>query len=247
MSVTGEPGGAPVKCGIPVTDLGAGLLALAGILAAVAERERSGRGQHVETSLFDAGIGLAVWETTEYFFTGATPQPTGSAHRLSAPYQAYRAEDASFTVGADSDGLWPRFCEALGRPDLAVDERFATPSGRVTNVGALAAAVEEVTTTRPAAHWLEAFESRGIPCGLINSIPDAVADPQTVARGLVTELVHPTAGPVRSIGPVVHFSRTPASARTPAPLLGEHTAAVLAEIGVGDAELERLRADGVVV
>ncbi len=246
MSVTGTRDGEPVKCGIPVTDLGAGLLALSGILAAVLERERSGRGQLVETSLFDAGLGLAVWETTEYFFTGSTPRPTGSAHRLGAPYQAYRGRDGHFTVGGDSTRLWPLFCQVLGRPELAVDERFATSPGRVENVDALTEIVEAVTVSRPVAEWIQAFEDAGIPCGPINSIPAAVADPQTVARRLVAEVEHPTAGRVRSIGPVVHFSRTPASVRTPAPLLGEHTAEVLAGIGVEPDEYERLRAEGVV-
>ena len=135
MSVTGRPDGDdPVKCGIPVTDLGAGLFAVYGMLSALLARERTGEGQHVDTSLFEAGLGLSVWEATEHFYTGRMPRPTGSAHRLSAPYQAFRTSDGHITVGADGDGHWPLFCAELGVPELADDPRFATNADRLRHL-----------------------------------------------------------------------------------------------------------------
>jgi crotonobetainyl-CoA:carnitine CoA-transferase CaiB-like acyl-CoA transferase len=171
MSVTGHPGRPPVKVGIPITDLGGGLFAVFGILCALRARRATGRGQLVDTSLFEAGLALSVWEATEYWLTGRTPQPMGTAHRMNAPYQAFRASDGWFTVGAANSKLWPLFCGLLGRDDLPRDPRFESGALRVRHRAALEAEIERVTVTQPRAYWLARCEEAGIPAGPIYTIP----------------------------------------------------------------------------
>lgn len=246
MSVTGRRGDDPVKCGIPVTDLGAALFAVYGILSALFARERTGEGQQVETSLFETGLGLAVWEAVQYFHTGETPGPTGSAHRLGAPYQAFRCADGYINVGADGARHWPAFCEVLGVPELADDPRFATNSDRLAHLRDLVDQIEKRTAAETRGHWLGLLEQAGIPAGPINSVPEALADAQTQSRGMVQDLEHPSLGTIRALGPVVKLSGTPASIRAVAPDLGQHTSEVLRECGIAAAEIERLLASGVV-
>ncbi|MQA02448.1 MAG: CoA transferase [Streptosporangiales bacterium] len=246
MSVTGTPGGPPVKTGPPITDLGAGLFAVYGILGALVARDRTGNGQRVETSLFEAGLGLSVWEATEYFYTGRTPQPTGSAHRLSAPYQAIACRDGYVTVGADGERQWPKFCAVIGRSDLATDPRFGTNADRMRNLDQLVPLVEERTKEHDRSHWLALFEEAGIPAGPINTVPEALADEHTAARDMVVDVEHPRAGSTRTVGPVVKFSATPATVRTPAPELAEHTDDVLRELGYDAEGITKLRSAGVV-
>nr|WP_297414960.1 CoA transferase [uncultured Nocardioides sp.] len=245
MSVTGTPGDDPVKCGIPVTDLGAGMFAVYGILAALAARDRTGRGQQVDTSLFETGLGLEVWEAVEFFHTGNTPQPTGSAHRLGAPYQAFRCSDGYINVGADGTRHWPVFCKAIGAPELIDDPRFATNPDRLANLDQLVAAIERCTELETRAHWLRILEDVGIPAGPINSVPEALSDPQALARGMVQEVEHPRLGTLRALGPVVKLSDTPATITRTAPDLGQHTDEVLGELGVDPAEIAALREAGV--
>ena len=246
MSVTGVPGSDPVKCGIPITDLGAGLFAVYGILAALVERSSSGSGQYVETSLFETGLGLQVWEITENLYTGRIPQPTGSAHRLGAPYQAFRCSDGYITLGADSDRLWLTFCKVIDLPDLAHDRRFETNTGRMENLAALETAIEQRLSTRTRAHWLQLLEIAGIPAGPINTVPEALADPHTVARDMLVAQDHPQFGPLKTVGPVVKFSRTAASVRSVAPRIGENSVQVLTEAGFSEEEIGGLLGDGVV-
>lgn len=246
MSITGEPGRPPVKCGIPVTDLGAGLFAVYGILAALYERRGSGQGQYVETSLFETGLGLQVWEVTEAVYTGRVPQPTGSAHRLGAPYQAYRCADGAITVGADSDHHWVAFCSVLGREDLAQDPRFGTNADRMTNLQELQEVVEDVMSAHDRQTWLERLEAAGIPAGPINSVPEAIVDPHTVAREMIQEQEHPELGTIRTLGPVVKLSRTAASVRTVAPRIGADTTEVLADCGFSADEVDALLEAGTV-
>jgi crotonobetainyl-CoA:carnitine CoA-transferase CaiB-like acyl-CoA transferase len=241
MSVTGVPGGDPVKCGIPVTDLGAGLFAVYGILVALIARGATGQGQLVDTSLFEAGLGLGIWEATEYFYTGRTPRPTGSAHRLSAPYQAFKTSDGYVTVGADGARHWPQFCEIIGQEALIDDARFRTNSERLVNLAELAALIELQTVQQTTAYWLERLEEAGVPAGRINSVPEALGDPQAEARGMVIDVVHPRAGATKALGPVVKLSATPAAVRRPAPTLGQHTDEILAELGLASAHLRSLR------
>ncbi|MBI1736833.1 MAG: CoA transferase [Candidatus Rokubacteria bacterium] len=240
MSVTGTEGGPPVKVGVPITDLGAGLFGVFGILCALRARRLTGRGQYVDTSLFDAGVALSVWEATEHWCTGNVPRRLGTAHRLNAPYQAFRASDGHFTVGAANDKLWPLFCALLGRETLVHDSRFETLAGRLAHRAELERAIEEVTATQPRAHWLARCEAAGIPAGPINTVPEAHADPQAQARGMVQDVVHPEAGRVKALGNPVKLSKSPARLRKAAPRLGEDTRAILRDLGYADGDVDTL-------
>lgn len=246
MSVTGEPGRPPVKAGVPLTDLGAGLLALAGILAALIHRGRTGRGQYIDTSLVDAGVALSVWEATEYFSGAGVPQPLGSAHRMSAPYQAISCSDGYITLGAANDRLFRRLCEVLGHTEWAEETSFADDTGRVKNRAALAARIEAVTSEQPRRHWLELFERHDIPCGPINNYAEVLSDPHILARGLVVDTDHPVLGRIKTLGSPLKLSETPLSTGRPAPLLGQHTDDVLGAAGYSPADIAELRRAGVV-
>ncbi|MCE2542248.1 MAG: CoA transferase [Acidobacteria bacterium] len=246
MSVTGEPGGAPVKAGIPLTDLGAGLFAASGILAALHYRTRTGEGQHVDTSLVEAGVALSVWEATEYFSSGRAPQPMGSAHRMSAPYQAVACADGYVTIGAANDRLFERLCRLLGHPEWTSDPDYADDTARVANRQALAELIEVVTRTRARAHWLALFEEHGVPCGPINTYAEVFQDEQISARDMVLETDHPTLGRLRTLGSPLKMSRTPPRPGRPAPLLGQHTDEVLREAGYAPGDLTALRTAGVI-
>ena len=246
MSVTGEPGRTPVKAGVPLTDLGAGLLALSGILAALHHRSATGDGQQIDTSLVEAGLALSVWEATEYFATGRPPAPFGSAHRLSAPYQALQCADGHITIGAATDRLFERLCQLLGHAEWVDDPAYATNADRVKNHKTLAKRIEMITTRHAAAHWLGLFEANGIPCGPINSYADVMADPHIASRDMVLETDHPTLGRIRTLGTPLKLSQTPLRPGRAAPLLGQHTDAVLAEAGFEPASIARLRDTGTV-
>ena len=246
MSVTGEPGRPPVKVGVPVTDLGAGLFALAGILAALIHRTRSGRGQYIDTSLVEAGVALSVWEATEFFSGAGVPGPIGSAHRMSAPYQAIRCADGFITLGAANDRLFARLCELLGHPEWATDPDFADDTARVRNRETLATRIEGETLARPRAHWLAMFEAHDVPCGPINDYRDVMRDPHVRAREMVVETDHPTLGRMSTLGTPLKLSDTPLTPGRPAPLLGQHTDAVLRDAGYRPVEIRSLRACGVV-
>lgn len=244
MSVTGAPDGPPVKAGVPLTDLGAGLFALAAVLGALHWRATSGRGQHVDTSLFEAGLALSVWEATEYFSGRGVPGALGSAHRMVAPYQAFRCADGYITVGAANDRTFGRLAELLGHAEWTTDPRFGTGNARVAHREALAAEVEAVTLTGSRDSWLERLDAAGVPCGPIQTYAEAFASPQARARDMRVEVDHPTLGALQTLGTPIKLSETPIDPRRRAPMLGEHTDAILASAGYSEDEIEQLRAAG---
>jgi len=246
MSITGEPGGAPVKAGVPLTDLGAGLFALVGILAALQARSRTGAGQHIDTSLVDAGVALSVWEATEYFAGIGVPAALGSAHRMNAPYQAIHCADGYITIGAANERLFRRLCDLLGHPEWATEPEFADNASRVRNRAALAARIEAVMRGESCAHWLALFEANDLPCGPINDYPHVFADPHVAARAMVVDVEHPTLGTMKTLGSPIKMSATPPDPTRRAPMLGEHTDAVLHEAGYGASEIDALRRGGVI-
>jgi crotonobetainyl-CoA:carnitine CoA-transferase CaiB-like acyl-CoA transferase len=246
MSITGEPGGAPVKTGNSVADINAGILAAMGILAAYAHKLRTGQGQVVDTSLMEAALQQTYWQAAMYFATGTSPGPTGSAHILTAPYQAFRTADGWINIGGANQANWERIADVLGHPEWREDARFATNSARMQHLAALTAAMNAVLVTRGTAQWVAAFEQAGVPVGPVHSVGEALDHPQTRARGMVVDLDHPQAGRTRALGCPVHFSATPTRIDRPAPLLGEHSRSVLRDFGYGDDEIDRFVAARVV-
>jgi crotonobetainyl-CoA:carnitine CoA-transferase CaiB-like acyl-CoA transferase len=246
MSITGEPDGPPVKTGNPVADINAGILAVTGILAAWAHKLRTGEGQIVDTSLMEAALQQTYWHAAIHFATGESPGPTGSAHILTAPYQAFRAKDGWINIGGANQANWERIAEGLGHPEWRDDARFRTNSDRMANLSALTALMNAALATRTKAEWIDTFDAAGVPVGPVNSIGEALSHPQALARGMVVDLVHPQAGATKALGCPVHFSATPTSVTRPAPMLGEHSREVLAEAGYSDAEIDAFVAEGVV-
>ena len=246
MSITGEPGGPPAKTGNSVADINAGILAALGIVAAWAHKQRTGEGQVVDTSLMEAALQQTYWHATYAFATGASPGPTGSAHILTAPYQAFRTKDGWINVGGANQANWERIADVVGHPEWRDDPRFRTNSDRMAHLPALVGLMNGVLATRTRAEWIAAFDTAGVPVGPVNTVVEALADPQTLARGMVVETEHPEAGATKSLGCPVHFSATPTSVQRPAPLLGEHTREVLAAAGYAAAQIDALVAEGVV-
>ena len=240
MSITGEAGRPPVKVGVPLTDLGAGLFALSAILAALHYRTRTGRGQFIDTSLLEAGLALSVWEATEHFATGGIPQPTGSAHRMMAPYQAVRCSDGYVTIGAANDRLFKRLCVLLGHPEWAEQPDYRDDTHRVRNREALAALIESETAKQSRDHLLAMLDEAGIPCGPINTYDQVFADPQVQARHMMVETDHPSLGRIRTLGSPIKMSETPPITGRPAPRLGEHTREVLQEVGLTESEIQTI-------
>ncbi|AOS78747.1 CoA-transferase [Hydrogenophaga sp. PBC] len=246
MSVTGEPGRPPVKGGNAVSDMNAGILATVGILAAYIHRLKTGQGQIVDTSLADAALQQTYWHAAVWFATQRSPQPTGSAHLLTAPYQAFEASDGWINIGGANQANWERICEVLGHPEWRADPRFASNSERMAHLDELVERINAVVRPRSRADWQAAFDAAGVPAGPVHTIGEALSHPQTLARGMVVETVHPQAGPTRGVGCPIHFSATPTPASTAAPLLGQHTRDLLREAGYGDAQIDELIDEGVV-
>jgi crotonobetainyl-CoA:carnitine CoA-transferase CaiB-like acyl-CoA transferase len=228
MSITGEPGGRPVKSGLPVADLGAGLFCAVGILAAWSSSKETGQGQYLETSLFESTLALSVWESTEFWTTGTAPLALGSANRMSAPYQALATQDGYVTVGANNDRLWNRLCECIELTRLLTDERFIDNPRRMANRVALVAELEAVFTGRTTADWVEILLGAGIPAGPIQNYQQVLEeDPHVKERDMIKFLDHPVEGRIEVIGSPIRLSRTPPSIRRHPPLLGEHNDEVL--------------------
>ncbi len=243
MSITGEgPGRPPVKVGAPLCDITAGILLTMGVLAAYAHKQKTGVGQLVDTSLFEAGITHTYWQSAIAFATGIAPGPLGSAHPLNAPYQAFQTSDGWINVGAANQANWERLCGVLDAAHLKADTRFALGRARMDNLPALIAALAPVFKAADTAHWLVALEKAGVPAGPVLDVAAMHAHPQTIAREMVPTVAHPTAGPMQTIGLPVKFSATPGGVLSAAPLFGQHTREVLGEIGYSTVEIDALLA-----
>jgi crotonobetainyl-CoA:carnitine CoA-transferase CaiB-like acyl-CoA transferase len=247
MSFTGErPDGPPVKCGAPLSDITAGILAAMGILAAYTHRLKTGQGQWVETSLFEAALVQTYWQSAIALATGVAPRAMGSAHPLNAPYQAFEAADGWIVVGGANRKQWQLMLEALDATALAADPRFATGADRMAHLKELEAELSRRFRTKPAQDWLDALDAKGVPCGPVQDMLTALSDPQTIARQMVVEVEHSTLGPVKTVGLPVKFSETPGSLRKGAPRFGEDTRDVLREAGFGDAEIAGFEKEGAI-
>jgi len=247
MSITGVPDGPPVKVGVPITDISAGIMAANGVLCAYIHAQKTGQGQLVDTSLLEAGIAYTIWESSGYFADGEIPGPLGSAHRVSAPYQALRTSDGYINIGAPTQRTWEQLCRAIGQEELIEDQRFREPGDRKAREEELAALLEEIFSQQSTAYWLETLEKAGMVAGPINNIAQVYDDPQVIAREMKVDLEDPDLGTLHNIGIPVKLSATPGSIRRRAPMLGEHSWEILTESGFAGQEIEDLFDSGVVV
>jgi crotonobetainyl-CoA:carnitine CoA-transferase CaiB-like acyl-CoA transferase len=245
LRMTGEPDGRPVKVGVAINDIAAGATAIYSIMAAQMHRQATGEGQYMDISLVDAGLAWSVWESGAYFGAGEVPQPTGTRHRRSTPYQAYRTSDGYVTIGAANDRLWLRLLGALERPEWETDPRFLTLPDRMAHIEELEAEIEAITTTRTTEEWIKIIDAVGVPCGPVLTFDETLSDPHVIARDMVAEVEHPIIGEMRTIGPPTKFSGLDFTVRSAAPWLGQHTAEILREAGVSDEEISQLFTDAV--
>ncbi len=248
MSITGEgPGRPPVKVGAPISDITAGVLGAMGVLAAVYERQSSGKGQRVDTSLFEAGIMHTFWQSAIYMASGEVTGPLGSAHPLNAPYQAFETSDGWLNVGSANQTNWLKMLDAVGAPEMADDQRYVDNEARARNRDVLAAELTIIFRQRSKNDWLARLDAVGVPAGPVLNIAEMHADPQAIARGMITETPHGTLGTVKTLGSPILFSETPSTITRGAPVLGEHTREVLAEYGYSDDEIDRMITNGAVM
>lgn len=247
MSITGHPDSPPAKVGVPITDLTAGLYAANGIMAAYIHALKTGQGQMVDTSLMEAGVAYTVWESSVYFAEGEIPGPLGSAHRVSAPYQALRTRDGYLNLGAATQPTWEQLCRAIGCEDLMDDDRFRNPGDRKAREEELAALLEETFATQDTSHWLQLLDEAGVVAGPIYNMEQVYHDPQVLAREMLVDTHDPELGTIHNIGVPVKLSATPGSIRRRAPALGEHSAEVLLERGFTQEEVDALLLEGVIL
>jgi crotonobetainyl-CoA:carnitine CoA-transferase CaiB-like acyl-CoA transferase len=247
MMMTGYPGGRPAKVGIAMNDIACGVTTLYGILGAFIGKLRHGQGQYIETSLLEAGMAWSIWEFGAFFGGGELPTATGTRHRRSAPYQAFRTRDGYVTIGASGDKLWRAFVtQVVEQPHWLEDPRFARNPLRVKNADALEALIEEITTTQPTAHWVAKLDAAGVPGGPVYTYDQTLADPHVQHRKMVYDIEHPVIGPMKTLGLPVKSTGELTQIRKPAPLHGQHTEEVLRGLGYSDAQVGGLVAEGVV-
>lgn len=247
LRMTGQPDGRPTKVGFAVTDIAAGATAAMSILTAYINRLKGGGGQYIDVSLVDSGLAWTIWESAAYFGSGELPVPTGTRHRRIAPYQTFRSKDGYVTVGGNTEKLWVALCtQVLEREDLLTDPRFDAQAKRLDNVEELEVEIERTLVTRTTAEWVERLDAAGVPGGPVLRYDETLVDEHVLARDMVAEMEHPQIGTMRILGPAAKLSATPATLRDAAPMLGQHTAEVLRELGIDDARIDELFRSGVV-
>jgi formyl-CoA transferase/CoA:oxalate CoA-transferase len=246
MSVTGYPDLPPARAGVAIADIGAGMWALVGILAALVVREKTGRGQWIDISLLDGQVAWLTYLAGNYSATGQVPERHGSAHPNIVPYQAFPTRDGFVMVTVGNNSLWCKFTSAIGMAELADDPRFRANSERVTHRELLCRIISERMQAKTSAEWIEILDAEGVPIGPINTVADVFDDPHIQAREMLVELQHPAAGAFKVVGVPVKFSETPAGLEAPSPLLGQHTEEVLAWLSYTREQVRRLQDEGVV-
>ncbi len=247
MSITGVPNSPPVKVGVPIADMNAGMFATYGILTAYINKLRTMKGQYLEISLLEAAIAYTVWESAGYFATGDIAEPLGSSHRNSAPYQALKTKDGHINIGAPNQSNWERFANAIERTDLVARNEFKDNASRLVNRESLEVELELTLTTKSSGEWLEVLEKCGVPAGPILNVSEVWNDPQIQARNMKVTLEHPTAGKIKNIGLAAKLYSTPGRITKPAPLLGQHTREVLMNAGYSKKNIEALVDSGAAV
>lgn len=247
MSMTGENGGRPVKVGIPIHDIGAGITALYHILFAYIHMMKTGEGQYIDISLVDSCLAWTVWEFGAYFGTGEIPIPTGSRHRRITPYQGYRTKTGYILIGAANQRLWERFCiQVVEREEWIKDPHFLKESDRIANVDDLEKIIEEVLVEQPSGYWLEKLEEAGVPCGPIHTYDEVMQNEHILARDMILDYEHPVSGPMKTLGFPGKMSKTPAQFRSPAPTLGQHTESILKQFDFTDEEIREFKEQSII-
>ena len=246
MSITGEQDGPAYRLGVAIADIVSGMFSAYGVAAALLARHRTGRGQLVDVGMLDAVAAVLTYQAGIYFATGTAPGRLGNRHPTITPYESLETADGELVVAVGNDQLWRTFCGVLGADDLADDPRFRTNKDRVAARETLRPMLVERLRARPAAEWLADLKAAGVPCGGVRDLEQVFTDPQVLERAMVVALDHPVAGAIRQLGVPVKLGGTPGAVRTPPPTLGQHTTAILGELGIGDAEAARLRAAGAI-
>ncbi len=246
MSITGEPGGPPIKVGVAIADIAGGMFAAYGIVAALYNREKTGKGQVVDISLLDSQVAWLTYRAGAYFASGEVPHPVGSGHPVIVPYQAFKAKDVYINIAVGNDQLWERFCKAVGLEKVMNDPRFATNAKRVENREEIVNIIGDLITAKNGEEWLKILTDAGVPCGPIYTIDKIFADPQVLHRQMLQELNHPTAGKIKVAGIPVKLSDTPGEVKSAPPVLGQHTEEILTALGYSDKDVTKLKGEKVI-
>ena len=246
MDLTGDPDGLPLRVGFSLVDLFTGMMAYGSVVTALYHQRQTGQGQHIEAALLDGQVAALSYHATAYLATGVVPQRMGSGHPSLVPYQSFPAADGYFILGVANQGLWERFCAAIERPDLLADPRFLTNDDRVAHRAECVELLSGIFRTRTVAEWVEAIERAGVPCGPINRVDDVVNNPQVQARNMIAQLSHPNVPDLKIPNSPLKLAETPPDLRRPPPLLGQHNAEILAELGYESGAIAELQRKGVI-